>query len=79
MVSAPMEWSDLRVFLAIVREGSLVGAGHRTHSGCDLLGRRRMFLVGLALFATASLAGGLAQSEGWLIAARAATPSHGKT
>ncbi len=37
----------------------------------DLLGRRRMFIVGLILFAAASLAGGLAQSEGWLIAARA--------
>jgi EmrB/QacA subfamily drug resistance transporter len=37
----------------------------------DLLGRRRLFVVGLVLFAFASLAGGLAQSEGWLIAARA--------
>jgi EmrB/QacA subfamily drug resistance transporter len=37
----------------------------------DLLGRRRMFVIGLILFAAASLAGGLAQSEGWLIAARA--------
>jgi EmrB/QacA subfamily drug resistance transporter len=37
----------------------------------DLLGRRRLFIVGLILFATASLAGGFAQSEGWLIAARA--------
>jgi EmrB/QacA subfamily drug resistance transporter len=30
-----------------------------------------MFVIGLILFAAASLAGGLAQSEGWLIAARA--------
>jgi EmrB/QacA subfamily drug resistance transporter len=37
----------------------------------DLLGRRRLFMVGLTLFAAASLAGGLAQSAGWLIAARA--------
>ncbi|MGI8572231.1 MAG: MFS transporter [Solirubrobacteraceae bacterium] len=37
----------------------------------DLLGRRRMFMLGLGLFSIASLAGGLAQSEGWLIAARA--------
>jgi EmrB/QacA subfamily drug resistance transporter len=37
----------------------------------DLLGRRRLFMGGLVLFALASLAGGLAQSEGWLIAARA--------
>ena len=37
----------------------------------DLVGRRRVFLTGLGLFATASLAGGLASSEGLLIAARA--------
>src|ERR1019366_7559027 len=37
----------------------------------DLMGRRRMFMVGLVLFSLASLLGGLAQSEGWLIAARA--------
>ncbi len=37
----------------------------------DLLGRRRLFIIGLILFAVASLAGGLAQSEGWLIGARA--------
>ena len=36
----------------------------------DLMGRRRMFIVGLLLFSAASLAGGLAQSEPWLIAAR---------
>jgi EmrB/QacA subfamily drug resistance transporter len=38
----------------------------------DLLGRRRIFIVGLALFSAASLLGGLAQSDTWLIAARAA-------
>jgi EmrB/QacA subfamily drug resistance transporter len=37
----------------------------------DLLGRRRMFVAGIALFTAASLAVGLAQSSGWLIAARA--------
>jgi EmrB/QacA subfamily drug resistance transporter len=37
----------------------------------DLLGRRRMFVAGLILFAGASLAGGLAQSDVWLIVARA--------
>jgi EmrB/QacA subfamily drug resistance transporter len=37
----------------------------------DLLGRRRMFMLGLVLFSLASLAGGLAQSEPWLLAARA--------
>jgi EmrB/QacA subfamily drug resistance transporter len=37
----------------------------------DLMGRRRMFMVGLVIFSLASLLGGLAQSEAWLIAARA--------
>jgi EmrB/QacA subfamily drug resistance transporter len=37
----------------------------------DLLGRRRVFMFGLVLFALASLAGGFATSEGWLIGARA--------
>src|SRR5581483_12016393 len=37
----------------------------------DLAGRRRMFMLGLILFSGASLAGGLAQSETWLIVARA--------
>src|SRR5947199_6380957 len=38
----------------------------------DLMGRRRMFIVGLGLFSVASFAGGVAQSDTWLIAARAA-------
>jgi len=38
----------------------------------DILGRRRMFVTGLALFTAASLAIGLAQSPSWLIAGRAA-------
>src|SRR6476646_9304188 len=37
----------------------------------DLMGRRKMFMLGLVVFSLASLAGGLAQSEPWLIAARA--------
>ena len=37
----------------------------------DLLGRRRVFVGGLLLFALASLAGGLAQSQEMLIVARA--------
>jgi EmrB/QacA subfamily drug resistance transporter len=37
----------------------------------DRLGRRRMFIAGMVLFALASLAGGLAQSELQLIVARA--------
>jgi EmrB/QacA subfamily drug resistance transporter len=38
----------------------------------DLIGRRIVFVSGLVLFALASLAGGLANSQGVLIAARAA-------
>ena len=37
----------------------------------DLLGRRRVFVGGIALFSIASLAGGLAPWGGWLLAARA--------
>ncbi|MFB9387874.1 MFS transporter [Streptomyces coeruleoprunus] len=49
--------------------GSLLLLGGRVG---DLLGRRRMFLVGLAVFTIASLVSGLADSGGVLIAARAA-------
>ena len=38
----------------------------------DILGRRRLFLIGVGLFTVASLAGGLATSAGLLLAARAA-------
>jgi EmrB/QacA subfamily drug resistance transporter len=38
----------------------------------DILGRRRVFAAGIVLFTAASLAGGLAQSAGLLLAARAA-------
>ena len=38
----------------------------------DLVGRRRVFVIGVALFAAASLVAGLATSEATLIAARAA-------
>jgi EmrB/QacA subfamily drug resistance transporter len=37
----------------------------------DILGRRRVFIAGIALFTAASLAGGLATSPAWLLAARA--------
>ena len=37
----------------------------------DLLGRRRMFLVGIALFSLASLLGAMANNDGLLIGARA--------
>ena len=37
----------------------------------DLLGRRKMFIAGLLLFSAASLAGGFANSQAFLLAARA--------
>jgi EmrB/QacA subfamily drug resistance transporter len=37
----------------------------------DLFGRRRMFIVGVLVFAFASLAGGFAWDKGWLLAMRA--------
>ncbi|HTP14364.1 MAG TPA: MFS transporter [Streptosporangiaceae bacterium] len=37
----------------------------------DLLGRRRIFITGLLLFSAASLAGGFATSQTWLLTARA--------
>jgi len=38
----------------------------------DLLGRRKVFIAGLLVFSAASLAGGFATSQAWLLAARAA-------
>ncbi len=37
----------------------------------DILGRRRMFVAGIAVFTAASLAGGIATSAAWLLVARA--------
>ena len=37
----------------------------------DLFGRRRMFIIGVLIFALASLAGGFAWDQGWLLAMRA--------
>src|SRR6202050_2476605 len=37
----------------------------------DILGRRRMFIAGMILFSLASLAGGFATTQVWLLAARA--------
>lgn len=37
----------------------------------DLLGRRQVFVVGIAIFIAASMLGGLAQSETWLLGSRA--------
>ncbi|MGW5714850.1 MFS transporter [Amycolatopsis sp. NPDC003865] len=48
--------------------GGLLLLGGRTG---DLFGRRRMFMVGIAVFTLASFAGGFAMNQPWLIAARA--------
>jgi EmrB/QacA subfamily drug resistance transporter len=57
----------------VVNAYTLVFGGFLLLGGrlADLLGRRRLFMAGLILFAAASLVGGFAQSEIWLIAARA--------
>jgi EmrB/QacA subfamily drug resistance transporter len=52
----------------ILAFGGLLLLGGRI---ADLLGRRRVFIGGLVLFAAASLAGGFAHSQAQLIAARA--------
>ncbi|MCW2783805.1 MAG: transporter [Marmoricola sp.] len=54
--------------------GGLLLFGGRTG---DLFGRRRMFMIGIGLFATASLVGGFATSEAMLIIARAAQGAGG--
>jgi EmrB/QacA subfamily drug resistance transporter len=58
----------------VVNAYTLTFAGFLLLGGraADLLGRRRLFIAGLLLFAGASLVGGIAQNEGTLIAARAA-------
>jgi EmrB/QacA subfamily drug resistance transporter len=57
----------------VVNAYTLVFGGFLLLGGrlADLLGRRRVFMSGLVVFSLASLAGGLAQSETWLIIARA--------
>src|SRR3954467_8361457 len=54
--------------------GGLLLFGGRTG---DFFGRRRMFMIGIALFAGASLVGGFANSEEMLIIARAAQGAGG--
>jgi EmrB/QacA subfamily drug resistance transporter len=63
--STGLSWVQNAYTLAF---GGFLLLGARTG---DILGRRRMFVVGIALFTAASLAVGLAQSAAWLVAARA--------
>lgn len=60
-----LSWVQNAYLLAF---GGLLLVGARAG---DLLGRRRTYAIGLALFTLASVAVGAAQSEVWLIAARA--------
>ena len=57
----------------IINAYTLTFAGFLLLGGraADLFGRRRIFMVGLAVFTVSSLLGGLAQNEAWLIGARA--------
>src|SRR6202008_471169 len=59
-----LEWVVNAYALAF---GGLLLLGGR--SG-DLLGRRRVFIAGILLFSVASLLGGLATSQEWLLGAR---------
>jgi MFS family permease len=61
-----LQWTVTAYALAFA--GPLVCCGR----AADLLGRRRMFRIGMLLRVLASLAGGLAPTAGWLVAARAA-------
>src|SRR4051794_15510577 len=58
----------------VVNAYTLTFAGFLLLGGraADLLGRRRVFVAGLAIFSLASLAGGLSTTQGMLVAARAA-------
>jgi len=57
----------------IINAYTLTFAGFLLLGGraADLFGRRKIFMVGLAVFTVSSLLGGMAQSEAWLIGARA--------
>ncbi len=57
----------------IVNAYTLTFAGFLLLGGraADLFGRRKVFLIGLTVFTVASLLGGLAQNQTWLVIARA--------
>jgi MFS family permease len=60
--------AQLVVAIYTLAFGALVVTGARLG---DIAGRRRVFMLGLATFTAASLAGGLAPTPAWLVAARA--------
>lgn len=64
---APLDLSWVVHVYALTFGGLLLLGGR----ACDLFGRRRLFVLGLAVFGLCSLAGGLAQAPWQLIAARA--------
>jgi len=68
---AGLEWVVTGYALAF---GSLLLLGGRLG---DIYGRRRVFIAGVAVFATGSLLGGLATGQWWLLAARALQGSGG--
>lgn len=63
----PLDLSWVVHVYALTLGGFLLLGGR----ACDLYGRRRLFVLGLAVFGLCSLAGGLAQAPWQLIAARA--------
>lgn len=64
---APLDLSWVVHVYALTFGGFLLLGGR----ACDLYGRRRLFVLGLAVFGLCSLAGGLAQEPWQLISARA--------
>lgn len=76
-VALPAMRRDLDLSVAgqqwVVNAYTLTFAGLLMLGGraADLFGRRRVFLLGLAMFTAFSLIGGVAQDGGWLVAARA--------
>ncbi len=65
LLGAGLEWVVNAYALTF---GGLLLLGGRAG---DILGRRRVFIAGIVLFSVASLLGGFATSEAWLLAARA--------
>ncbi len=76
-VALPSIGKDLKIdndsLSWVINAYTLVFGGFLLLGGrlADLVGRKRLFMIGLVLFGFASLLGGLASNEGQLIAARA--------